>query len=57
MPGEDVPQIKVGKHVVGIRGLKTALDELAEKLKGKPDEEIQEILIGELKKRTISRNE
>ncbi len=51
MPGEDVTQIKAGKNVVGIRGLKTALDGLAEKLKGKPDEEIQKILIGELMKK------
>ncbi len=51
MAGEDVRQIKVGKNVVGIRGLDAVLRELSESLEGIPDDEIREILLDKLKQK------
>lgn len=46
----DVIQIKIGKHMTGIIGLKAALDEVADRCKGMPDGEIAQVLLETLSK-------
>lgn len=48
---EEITRIKVGNHVVGIWGLKTVLENLADSLKGKRENEIRDILVRELGKK------
>ncbi len=52
MSKDDVTQIKIEKHVVGIMGLKSTLEEMAEDFDEKPDDKIQ----GELLKRLSKKN-
>jgi hypothetical protein len=47
----DVTQIRVGKHITGIIGLKAALAEVAASCKGMPEEHIGKILLEHLSKR------
>jgi len=52
MSQDDMTQIRIEKHVVGIMGLKSVLEEMAEGFDEKPDDEIQ----GELLKRLSKKN-
>ena len=52
MSQDDITQIRIEKHVVGIMGLKSVLEEMAEGFDEKPDDEIQ----GELLKRLSKKN-
>jgi small redox-active disulfide protein 2 len=51
MSADEVTQIRVGRHATGIIGLKAALAEVAEQMKGCPDEQIAEALMGALSPR------
>jgi hypothetical protein len=50
MPGEDITQISLSKFRVGITGLKAAIEEL-KSWQGRPDAEIAQALLAELKPR------
>ena len=41
MPQNDIRQIKVGKHTIGIIGLKNSLEDVAKDFAEKPESEIQ----------------
>ena len=57
MSANDVAQIMVGKHPSGIVGLKSVLEEVANSLKDRPDDEIKAELLNRLSKRNyISSN-
>ncbi|HUV50365.1 MAG TPA: thioredoxin family protein [Anaerolineae bacterium] len=45
MPQNDVRQIKVGKHFIGIMGLQNTLEDVAKDFAEKPEEEIQAELL------------
>lgn len=45
MPQNDVRQIKVGKHTIGIIGLKNSLEDVAKDFAEKPEDEIQAELL------------
>ncbi len=49
----DIVQIRIGKNAVGIIGLKEALAEVAETMRGAPDEKIREELIARLSERNF----
>lgn len=50
--GEDeVSRIRIGQHATGIIGLKAALADVADKMKGRPDAQIAEALMGALSPR------
>ena len=51
MTREDVVQIRVDGHTVGIMGLKTALEESATTLEGKSDSQVTETLLNRLSKK------
>jgi small redox-active disulfide protein 2 len=50
MSDHDVVQISVGGHLTGIIGLKSVLEQVAEKFAGRPDEEIKAELMERLGK-------
>ncbi|MBW2661301.1 MAG: hypothetical protein JRD93_04780, partial [Deltaproteobacteria bacterium] len=52
MPQNDIRQIKVGKHTIGIIGLKNSLEGVAKDFAEKPEPEIQ----AELLKRLAEKN-
>ena len=52
MSQEDVVQIKVDKHTVGIMGLKTVMEEVADEYGEKPDKEVR----AEILKRLCKKN-
>ncbi len=57
MSGNDVSQIRVGKHSSGIIGLKQVLEKVSNECKGMPDDEIKAELLKRLsKKNYISNN-
>jgi len=57
MSGNDVTQIKVGKHSAGIIGLKPVLESVAAGCRGMPDDDIKAELVKRLsKKNYISNN-
>ena len=47
----EITQIRVGKHMTGIIGLKAALDEAAARCKDMPDDRISNVLLEILSKR------
>lgn len=47
----DVIQIRVGKHTIGIRGLKVAIEHAVEQRQGLTDEQIGKLLLEELSQR------
>ncbi len=51
MADDEITRIRVGRHPSGIIGLKKVLAEVAEGMRGAPDETIQEELLGRLSKR------
>ena len=51
MRQDDIAQIRVDKYSVGIVGLKYAMEEMAEKFSGRPDDEVGEELFERLQKR------
>lgn len=51
MKKEDVVQIRVGDHTVGIMGLNGALEEMAPVYEKKPDPEVAEALVDRLSKK------
>jgi hypothetical protein len=51
MPQDDVTQIRVGNSPVGIIGLITVLEEMAEEYREKPEGEVTEELLNRLSKR------
>jgi small redox-active disulfide protein 2 len=48
MPQNDVRQIKVGKHFIGIIGLQNTLEDVAKDFAEKPEEEIQAELLKQI---------
>ena len=48
---DDIVQIRIGKNLVGIIGMKQILPEAAKEYTGKPDKEIEAKLINRLSKR------
>ncbi len=53
---DEVTQIRVGKHMTGIIGLKSALAETAAQCKGMPDDQIGKVLVERLGKRNYIDN-
>jgi small redox-active disulfide protein 2 len=51
MSQDDVTQIRVGDSSVGIIGLKTVMEDMAEEYGDRPDREVQEELLNRLEKR------
>jgi hypothetical protein len=48
MPQDDVMQIKIDRHTIGIMGLKDVMEEMVEKWSERPDEEVQDELLKRL---------
>ena len=53
MSQDDITQIRVGNSPVGIRGLKTVLEDMAEEYGESPDREVVEELLSRLSKRNF----
>ncbi len=51
MSEDDVMQIKLGNHRVGIIGMKQVMDEMAEEYAERPDDEVQKELLKRLSKK------
>jgi len=51
MSQDDVTQIRVGDSPIGIMGLKTVLEDMAEEFEDRPDSELREELLNRLGKR------
>jgi hypothetical protein len=48
MPQNDVMQIKIDRHTIGIMGLKDVMEEMVEKWSERPDEEVEDELLKRL---------